>query len=303
MRTLHRPAYKKPSFRSTWNSSTGIALKADERDVNRAVAALGSSDREELRWAIVRMITPNITERDLDDRSRIPYVIESGASVDWVVGYPDTGVVLGICEHKPLGAPAHGSWASHDLLFDETAVKLHDGYRAEVNANLHILDLPVFTDDQLSRRLRYYTYKEVSGGRKSSMDQVLKYRADFGGRLPCHILSDQGTTVNDIYRSRGRNALHRPYEYVEDAFPVHTTAQALDYLAHALEGVPLTKTEEEDVTQVVDAMWMRGPRHINRTMTDSAKKLVSNAAHDAGYNPDIRWTRDTEEPLTIADLA
>lgn len=300
MPTLENTQYVPSSFRSTWKSSKGVALKAHEPDINRAVAALGSSDRGDLRRAIIAMIAPSITEHDFED-GRVPYVSESGTGVDWVVGYPDTGVVLGICEHKPLGAPAHGSWASHDLLFDETAVTLHDGYRAEVAANLHVLDSPVFTADQVSS-LRYYTYKDVRGGRRSSMDQVLKYRADFG-RLPCHILSDQGATVNDIYRSRGRSPLHRPYDYIEGAFPVHTTAQALDNLARALDGVRLDLEEKAAVTEIVDAMWMRGPKHIDYAMTAEAKSLVSRDAHDAGYNPDIRWTRQTEEPPTLADRA
>lgn len=286
MTGLDHAPYAEP-LRSTWTSHTGVARKAFEGDINRAIAALGSSDHEALRWAIVQMITPTLTEADLED-GRIPYVTESGDGVDWVVKYPDTGTVLGICEHKPLGAPAHGAWASHRLLFDETVVICEDGYLDEVAANLAVLDRIVFTKEQLTS-LRYWSYKDVSGGMRSSMDQVLKYRADYVGRFPCHILSDQGASVNEIYRSRGKDAPHRPYRYVDTAFPVHSTADALNRLATALASVELTAPEKSDVTQVVDAMWMRGPVSIDHDLTDAAKSLVSVAARDAGYDREIEW--------------
>ncbi|OUS97395.1 hypothetical protein [Rhodococcus sp. NCIMB 12038] len=286
MTRLDHAPYTEP-FRSTWTSYTGVALKAFEGDINRAIAALGSSDNEDMRWAIVQMITPALTEADLEDR-RIPYVTESGDGVDWVVTYPDVGTVLGICEHKPLGAPAHGAWASHSLLSDKTAVVCEEGYLEEVAANIEVLDSAVFTEEQLTD-LRYWTYKAVPGGMRSSIDQVLKYRADYDGRFPCHILSDQGTSVNEIYLLRGKDAPHRPYRYVDTAFPVHSTADALNRLAAALAGVDLTPAEKSDVTRVVDAMWMRGPVAIDHDLTDAAKTLVSAAARDAGYNKEIEW--------------
>lgn len=288
MTELDGAPYAEP-LRSTWISHTGVARKAFESDINRAVAALGSSDNDALRWAIVQMITPTLTEEDLDD-GRIPYVTESGNGVDWVVMYPDTDTVLGICEHKPLGAPAHGAWASHSLLFDETAVICDDGYLDEVDANLAVLDSERFTEEQVTG-LRFWTYKKVPGGVRSSMDQVLKYRADHGGRFPCHILSDQGASADEIYRSRGKNALHQPYRYVDEAFPVHSTADALNHLAAALASVELTLAEKSDLTQVVDAMWMRGPASIDTDLTEAAKSLVSAAARDAGYNSEVEWRK------------
>lgn len=291
MTGLDRPPYAAP-LKSTWTSSTGVALKAGESYINRAVAALGSSNREALRWAIVRMITPTVTQADLEGGGRIPYVTESGDGVDWVVEYPDTGTVLGICEHKPVGAPPHGTWASHSLLFDTTAVICGDGYLDEITANLTVLDSSVFTEDQLDG-LRYWTYKHVAGGMRSSMDQVLKYRADYDGRFPCHILSDQGASVNEIYGRRGKDAPHQPYRYIDTAFPVHSTADALNRLAVALASVQLTPAEKSDVVQVVDAMWMRGPVSIDHDLTDAAKSLVSAAARDAGYNNEVEWERTT----------
>ncbi|RDI17261.1 hypothetical protein DEU38_12397 [Rhodococcus sp. AG1013] len=288
MTDLDRAPYAAP-LRSTWTSNTGVAHKAFEGDINRAIAALGSSDNDALRWAIVQMITPTLTEADLED-GRIPYVTESGDGVDWVVLYPDTGTVLGICEHKPLGAPAHGVWASHSLLFDETAVICDDGYLDEVAANLAVLDSELFTRDQLNG-LRYFSYKAVTGGMRSSIDQVLKYRADYGGRFPCHILSDQGSSADEIYRHRGKDAPYQPYRYVDEAFPVHSTADALNRLAVALASVELTPAEKSDLTRVVDAMWMRGPVSIDHDLTDAAKALVSAVARDAGYNSEVEWRK------------
>ncbi|WP_137875450.1 hypothetical protein [Rhodococcus sp. Q] len=286
MTDLDHAPYAEP-LRSTWISHTGVAYKAFEADINRAIAALGSSGSEALRWAVVQMITPTLTESDLED-GRIPYVTESGNGVDWVVMYPDTGTVLAICEHKPRGAPPHGAWGSHSLLFDETAVVCENGYLDEVTANLEVLDRDVFTADQVSD-LRYWSYqpvKAVAGGMRSALDQVLKYRADHGGRIPCHILSDQGSSVNEIYCS-GRE----PYRYVEVAFPVHSTADALNRLATALERVELTPAEQSAITKVVDAMWMRGPVSIDHNLTDAAQSLVSPAARDAGYNAEVEWRK------------
>lgn len=277
------------ALRSTWTSHTGVAHKVFESDVNRAIAELGSSDNDALRWAIVQMITPTLTEADLEG-GLIPYVTESGVGVDWVVMYPDTGTVLGICEHKPLGAPAHTAWASHRLLADKAAVDCDDGYLDEVNANLAVLDSEVFTHDQLSG-LRYYTYKPVAGGRRSALDQIVKYRADYDGCFPCHILSDQGSSANEIYRSRSKNARDQPYHYVDEAFPVHSTADALKRLASALASAELTAAERSDITRVVDAMWMRGPVSIHQDLTDEAKRLVSEVARDAGYNSNVQWRR------------
>lgn len=293
MSNLDHAPYAAP-LRSTWASTTGVAHRAREGDINRSVAALGSSDHEALRWSIVRMITPSITDADIERSGRVPYVTESGNGVDWVVQYPDTGTVLGICEHKPLGAPAHGAWASHWLLSDEKAVTCDDGYLDEVAANLQVLDRRVFTREQLSD-LRFWTFKTVPGGMRSSMDQVLKYRNDYDGRFPCHILSDQGTTVNEIYRARGKGAPPQPYSYKTEVFPVHTTASALNELAAALTGVELTVTERSNVTQVVDAMWMRGPQSLDDQLNDRAKALVSDAARDAGYNHETEWIRTNSQ--------
>ncbi|MCK0439388.1 hypothetical protein MUG78_07925 [Gordonia alkaliphila] len=255
--------YAEP-LRSTWRSSTGVALKAHEGGINKAVAALGSSDNDALRWAVVQMIAPSLTEADLVN-GRVPYVVESGNGVDWVVTYPDNEEVLAICEHKPLGAPAHGTWASHSLLFDRAAVRCDDGYLDEVAANLAVLDGDVIAEEELSG-LRFWTYKNVAGGKRSAMDQILKYRADYGGRIPCHILSDQGANVNEIYIGRDADEVEVPYRYVKEEFPVHSTAEALKRLASALENVELSPSEESDVTRVVDAMWMRGPARIDQDL-------------------------------------
>lgn len=102
---------------------------------------------------------------------------------------------------------------SHKLLFDETAVTCENGYLNEVAANLPVLDRVVFTRKQLAD-LRYWTSKKVPGGMRSSMDQVLNYRDHYRGRFPCHIVSDQGANVNNIYRSRNKRC-------AAPALPVH----------------------------------------------------------------------------------
>ena len=271
---------------ATVTSTTGVALKAFEADINREVAALGSSRNQGLRWAIVRAIAPTLTKGDLPS-GETPYVKESGRGVDWVITDRETDRALAIVEHKPLGAPAHGTWASHRLLFNTTAVICDAGYLQELTAHLNVLDR-LFSEDEVVGPLRHYSYKiEKSGKRQSSLDQVLKYYDDFGGRLPVHILSDQGKDVNEIYGTPGQ-----PYRYNTERFPVHATATALNTLAVELSGIALTPAELCAVTRVVDAMWMRGPTHIDNDLIDEAKALVSPAARYAGYNTDV-WASAT----------
>ena len=94
--------------------------------------ALGSSRNQGLRWAIVRATAPTLTKGDLPS-GETPYVKESGRGVDWVITDREIGRALAIVEHKPLGGPAHGTWAYHRLVFNTTAVICDAGYLQELN--------------------------------------------------------------------------------------------------------------------------------------------------------------------------
>lgn len=283
-------------------TATGVTFRPHEEPINRAVSQLGQSDNEWLRAAIIYAIAPQLGPVDLID-DRVPYIVESGCDVDWIVVDidPETTeeTVLAITEHKPLSAPVQFSRAFTEIFYDPNVpLEIAEGYLEEMEPFREILDSGCFTQEELDAvdgYLRFYEGSYINRDKTQqflSLPQVLVYWHRH--QMPCQILTDITTSAQQLYYAKPRNGFERPYQLVDEMFPTHTTAQTLNELAARLYGVALTEDEHAEVTRVVDAMWMRGPVDIDDHLTKSAQQLVSQAARWASYNasdPDLIFVK------------
>lgn len=292
------PPYGEP-IPSDYISPRGIGLTCREDAFNSAVAALGCSDNAELRSAIVQMVAPQLPVHQWPD-GQVPRVVATGNDADWRIEDAD-GNVLAITEHKPAGAPAHWSRGPVEYLMDPAGVTCDDGYIEELEACAHVLNKKKFTpeeDAEITPLIRYFGRMGIPKRDPSAyyhrMPQVIVYRARHG--LPCQILTDSASTATALYIGSDNNRQWCPYELVDSEYPIHTTAEALNSLAHALEDVDLTRKENAAVTRIADAMWMRAPWKIGgipieELMSTAAMSLVSlPALWTSMHIADIDWT-------------
>lgn len=292
-----RPPYDEP-IQSDRVSPNGIGLTYREESFNRAVAELGHSENDELRSAIVQMVAPQLPPNQWP-RGNVPWVIEAGNDTDWRIEDAD-GNVLAITEHKPAGAPAHWARGPVEYLMDPEGVSCEDGYIEELKACAHVLNKKEFTleeDAEITPLIRYFGRMGTPKGNPRAyyhrMPQVIVYRARHG--LPCQILTDSASTATELYIGSDGDRDWCPYKLVDSEYPIHTTADALNSLAQALDGVDLTWEENAAVTRIADAMWMRAPWEIGGVliedlMSDAAMRLISLPALWASKHiAEINW--------------
>lgn len=289
-----RPPYDEP-IRSDCVSPNGVGLTYHESPFNRAVADLGQSQNEELRAAVVHMVAPQLPSDQWPD-GKVPWVVDTGDDVDWRVQDAD-GNVLAITEHKPAEAPAHWTRGPVEYLMDPGGVTCDEGYIEELRACAHILNKERFSleeDAEITPLIRYFGRMGYPKKNPQSYDhrmpQVIVYRARH--KMPCQILTDSAATATDLYIPEGC-----AYELVDSEYPIHTTADALNAFAQALQGVDLTWDENAAVIRIADAMWMRAPWEIDGVpfedlISDAAMRLVSLPALWASRHiADIDWQK------------
>lgn len=291
-----RPPYDEPIV-SDFVSPNGIGLTYRENPFNRAVADLGHSENPELRSAIVQMVAPQLPPHQWPG-GRVPWVVDTGTDADWRIEDAD-GTVLAITEHKPAEAPAHWSRGPVEYLMDPAGVTCEEGYVKELETCAPVLNKKKFTLEEVAEIAPLIRYFGRMGIPKKNplaydhrMPQVVVYRARHG--LPCQILTDSASTATELYIRP--DSTWRPYELVDSEYPIHTTAEALNILAHALKDVDLTWEENAEVTRIADAMWMRAPWEIEGVpfedlMSQDAMSLVSlPALWTSMHIADIDWT-------------
>ncbi len=266
-----------------------IAVKAGEGPMNRELALLGSSPKQQVRKMVIAALFPAVDDPACDDpacHSEVSFVRESGACADFHLICPVCGEVRALTEHKPRQAPAQWSRAviedyrSPVVLGAATWVNaLPDPHQPATCTGGH----PVSRDTR------------GQPGCRLVAPQVLVYTNRHRG-LPVTIINDSGLDVSSLYDTEGAGDGDQDYPFRLDSarFPIIGTDTVINRLAAEADRVVLGEEDRHVLRCIMEALWMRASWSVDEGVDEQARgrwirPAVLACANDAGC-PTVRWS-------------